>query len=98
MGNKPRARWLLGVLDRCSNQVRLLDIGSRILKQIQVFVMHPQWGDPDTYDIEIHISDDDWRNRPYAIAMPKIPLSKDEIDLKEAIDLKFLEEICRPKT
>jgi len=53
-GEKPQARWYIGVLDRDNdNKPSILEIGPQIFRQIMALSKKEKWGDPKGYDIDI---------------------------------------------
>lgn len=52
-GDKPQARWLIKFLSRKDSKVKLLEIGSQILKGLKILVNNPDWGAVSEYDVNI---------------------------------------------
>ena len=53
-GDKPSARWYVGVLDRRNGaRPSILEVGPQIFKQILGLRKKATWGDPRAYDIDI---------------------------------------------
>lgn len=52
-GFKRRPRWLIKVLDRATNEFKLLEIGSQIYNGIKTLYLDEDWGPVTGYDITI---------------------------------------------
>jgi hypothetical protein len=53
-GEKPSARWYVGVLDRRNgSKPSILEVGPQIFKQILGLRKKGTWGDPRAYDVDI---------------------------------------------
>lgn len=53
-GNKPKKRWLFGVISRKTGQYKIIDIGSGVYSSIKKLSQNKaRFGDPKLYDISI---------------------------------------------
>ena len=52
-GEKPSARWYIGVVNRKNNKASILEVGPQIYKQVLGLRKKESWGDPRKYDIDI---------------------------------------------
>jgi len=96
-GNKPKKRWLLGVIDRSTNSYKILDVGWSILSDIHTYASDDDWGDPIQYDFDIVVNPNGGPIGYYkAVAKPKRPLSAQDLVLKEQVNLEYLESRCSP--
>ena len=55
-GDKPKARWLLGVIDRATNKAKILDVSYTVMQQLKTNARNPKIGDPTKYDINIVVN------------------------------------------
>lgn len=88
-GDKIQPRWYIGVLDRKSNQPKILEVGRQIFQQIVALRKRDKWGDPRAYDINVERQPKG--SQPLYVVMPepKEPLTKDEMTkLKDAFGSK----------
>jgi hypothetical protein len=53
MGDKPKDRWIVKVIDRSSNTVKILESGHMIFGQLSSLNENPEYGDPREFDITI---------------------------------------------
>ena len=53
--NKPKKRWLLGVIERSTGMYKILDIGWSVFSAIQALAQS-DWGDPGQYDLEVVVN------------------------------------------
>jgi hypothetical protein len=81
--NKPKRRWLIGVIDRETNMYKILDASFTVFKGIKNLNDDPDWGDPSTYDISIiNAGDQAGPTRYSAVAKPKKPLSASDLAIQ----------------
>lgn len=52
-GFKRQAKWFIKVLDRADGQLKLLEIGSQIYKEIKRYYEDDEWGPVNAYDVTI---------------------------------------------
>lgn len=99
LGDKPKRRWLLGVIDRKTKSYKILDIGISVFKAIQQLTRDDEWGEPIKYDIDIKVDPNGGATNYYNV-MPKIPkpLSADDIQIKDMLDVEELKRRCLPPT
>lgn len=96
-GDKPKKRWLLGVIDRNSNTYKILDISWSVLNDIQTYARDEDWGDPIQYDFDIVVNPHGGPVGYYkAVAKPKRPLSAQDLLTKEQVNLDDLVRKCTP--
>jgi len=96
-GDKPKKRWLLGVIDRQSNAYKILDVSWSILSDIQTYASDEDWGELIQYDFDIVVNPHGGPMNYYkSVAKPKRPLSAQDLILKEMVDLADLERRCTP--
>jgi hypothetical protein len=78
-GEKPSARWYVGVLDRKSGgRPSILEIGPQIYKQILGLRKKDAWGDPRTYDIDVDRKPKGSQPLYIVSPMPQAKLTEDE--------------------
>lgn len=83
-GDKPKRRWLLGVIDRKTNSYKILDIGYSIFKELKDYNASEAWGDPSKYDIDIKVDPQGGATGYYhCIPSPPKPLSATDLVLKD---------------
>lgn len=80
-GDRPKKRWLVGVIDRKDGTYKILDISVAIYQSIQVYNKKKQYGDPIRYDIDIAVNRQGGATG-YYIVTPSIPEALSENDLK----------------
>lgn len=95
-GDKPKKRWLVGCIDRASNQYRILDISSLIYDQIKT-LNKSKWGDPKRYDVEI-VMDDKAQAANFYKVLPQMPeaLSTADLALVKTVNEDDLLRRCTP--
>jgi hypothetical protein len=82
-GDKPKRRWLLGVIDRKTGLWKILDVGFGIFKEIKKFNDDVEdWGDPTTFDIVINCDPNGGPQRYSCVPKPKRPLSATDLALQ----------------
>lgn len=101
-GEKPQARWYIGVLNRkAGGKPSILEIGPQIFKQIKNLRDKAAWGDPRGYDLDIE-------RRPrgeqplYVVAPePKSAVTEEEKaaigEFKARVDLEKMTEAPTPE-
>lgn len=52
--DKPRMQWVVKVLDRADNKIKILESGSMIFGQLRKLAENEEYGDPKEYDITIN--------------------------------------------
>ncbi len=94
-GSKPRHRYQLLVIDKSNwsredgygsdgPQVKVLETGISVMKQIKTYATDPEYGDPTTYDIKIKKEGSGKETRYAVVPSPKtIPLTEEEKDAVE---------------
>lgn len=97
LGDKPKKRWYVGIIDRATSTYKILDMGSLIYQGIQGYSRDEKWGDPGQYDFNITVNRNGGPANYYQVrAQPKVPLSDDDIKLKQDADLDALKRRCNP--
>lgn len=97
--DKPKHRWLLGVIDRKTNTYKVLDISVSVFKAIQSLVKDEDWGDPSKYDIDIKVDQSAGPAGYYTVApKPHKALSANDLKIKEEADLDELRRRVTPIT
>ena len=84
LGSSTHYRWIVGVIVRRAAQTRIFDFPEEIYRAIQGLTRHPDWGNPDKYDIKIAVDADAHPVKYEVIAEPKRPLSDADKVLKES--------------
>jgi hypothetical protein len=97
---KPKRKWLIGVIDRKTQSYKILDMGTLIFKGIQELVRDTEdWGDPSMYDISIKVDKQGGPSGYYAvIPKAKKALSLADVELKQQVDLEDLAKRVTPPT
>lgn len=78
-GEKPVARWYVGVLNRKASKPAVLEIGPQIFKQILALSKKPKWGDPKKYDVDVTKQPKGSQPLYVVQPLPSEDLTKDEI-------------------
>ncbi len=90
-GDKPKRRWLLGVIDRKTNSYRILDISWSVLKSLQTLNRDEDWGDPQNYDVDIVVDPNGGPVGFYSVvAKPKKNLTAQDLVLRDQANLEDL--------
>jgi hypothetical protein len=99
-GDKPKARWFYGVIDRKTGTYKILDISYAVFSNIRTLARNTaRWGDPTKYDIDIIVNKNGSPANYYAVQpVPKEPLSATDQQLKDNADLEDLKRRCTPPT
>jgi hypothetical protein len=95
---KPSRRWLVYVIDRASQSLKLLDISKSVFDGIRELVRDDSWGDTLGYDINIKVNKNAGGAVGYYTVIPKSksPLSPADLELKQNMDLDDLKRRCTP--
>jgi len=88
-GNKAQARWYLGVIDRRTNQAKILEISSQVYMGIKNYVADPEWGDVRRYDLNIKRAAKGTQPLYSVVVKPPVPLSERDKEMKAS----FLERV-----
>lgn len=101
-GVKTQTRWYVGVIDRASQAFKILDIAYGIFKDIKNYNADEDWGNPETYDVNIKC-DKNADPQSYYSVIPKAkkPLSQADLAIKTQVEERYAEEIasrCLPPT
>jgi len=97
--DKPKRRWLVGVIDKKTSSYKVLDIGWSVYKEILGYSDDADWGDPSQYDIDIVVNPKAPPISYYStVPKPKKPLNANELILKDQVNTKFLVDRTTPPT
>lgn len=97
-GNKAKARWIFGIIDRKTQSYKVLDVSYAVFSQIRKLAANTQrWGDPTKYDIDI-VVDKNGGATGYYSAQPiaKEPLSAKDLEIIDNIDFDYLKKRTTP--
>jgi len=100
-GDKPKPRWLIGVISRKTGKYQILDISYAVFSQIRKYARNTaRWGDPTKYDIDIVVDKNGGATGYYAVQpIPKEPLSAADQKIKDTqVDLEDLKRRVTPPT
>jgi hypothetical protein len=98
-GNKPKRRWLVGIIDRKTQTYKVLDISITVFKAIQELSRDEDYGNPEKYDIDIKVDKQGGATGYYnVIPKPAKPMTANDLDLKSKIDHDELLRKCTPPT
>lgn len=99
-GDKPKRRWLVGVIDRKTQTYKILDMSVSVFKAIQELSRDDDYGNPEKYDIDIKVDKQGGATGYYTV-IPKPPkaLTAADIDTKNSkANLDDLMAKCTPPT
>lgn len=97
--DKPKARWLLGVIERKKGTYKVLDISYAVYQQIRKLARNPKWGDPQKYDVDIVVDKNGGATGYYTVQpLSKEPLSAQDQFIKDNADLDDLVRRVTPLT
>ncbi len=91
-GFKPKKRYLVGVIDREDNKVKILDMSVLVKEGVQALKDDIEWGDPTTYDVNVRKNSKSKAPAGFYTVLPrsKVPLSQEDLALldehKEALE------------
>ncbi len=98
-GNKPKRRWLIGVIERKTGTTKILDLSVTVFKAIQELTRDEDYGDPSKYDIDIKVDKNGGATGYYTvIPKPPKPLSAADMEAKTKFDAEELSKRCTPPT
>lgn len=99
-GDKPKARWLFGVISRKTGKYNILDVSYQVFSQIRKLARNLQrWGDPTRYDIDVVVDKNGGPTGYYSVQpISKEPLSSADQQLKDNADLDDLKRRVTPLT
>jgi hypothetical protein len=99
-GDKPKPRWLLGVISRKTNTYKILDISYAVFSQIRKLARNTdRWGDPTKYDIDIVVDKQGGPTGYYSVQpIPKEPLSAADQQIRDNVDYDDLKRRVTPLT
>ncbi|TWJ39636.1 hypothetical protein CHCC5027_3549 [Bacillus paralicheniformis] len=94
---KVKNKNIIHVLDRATGEVKLLDSGNGIFKEIKKYATNPEYGDPRQYDITITKTDTkgngDFHDIEYTVtpARSNTPLTPEEEELYKSKKIDLVE-------
>lgn len=101
-GLKTQTRWYVGVIDRRTQSYKVLDISYAVFKNIKTFSQDEDWGNPESYDIDIKVDKKADPNSYYSpVCKPKKALTEADLAIKAKIDSEYAAELltrCTPPT
>jgi hypothetical protein len=98
-GDKAKRRWFVGVIDRNTDQYKILDMGYGIMKSIKTLSDDADWGAPDQYDIDIVVDPKAGSVGYYTVvAKPKKPLTAADLMKQEENGTEELVRRSAPST
>jgi hypothetical protein len=100
LGDKAKARWFYGVIDRKTGLYKILDVSFSVFGSIRKLARNTQrWGDPTKYDIDIVVDKNGGATGYYSVQpISKEPLSATDQQIKDNADLEDLKRRCTPPT
>lgn len=99
LGDRPKRRWLVGVIERKTQSFKILDIGSQVFKSIKELSHDEDYGEPGLYDIDLKVDKQGGATGYYTvIPKPPKPLSANDVSIKETVDVDDLIRRCTPPT
>lgn len=98
LGDRPKQRWYVGVIDRKTQSYKILDMSPAIFQKVQTFNRSEMWGDPGTYDIDIVVDKNAGATGYYnVVSHPKTALSDKDVEIKTGeVDHDALKKRCMP--
>lgn len=98
-GNKPKRRWLVGVIDRKTQTYKILDMSVTVFKTIQELSRDDDYGNPEKYDIDIKVDKQGGATGYYnVIPKPAKPMSANDLEIKSSVNYDELLAKCTPPT
>lgn len=99
-GDKPKSRWLFGVIDRKKGAYKILDVSYAVLSDIRKLNKNAQrWGDPLKYDLNIVVDRNGGPTGYYSVQpLPKEPLTAADQKIKDEVDFDDLKRRVTPPT
>lgn len=92
-----KARYIAGVIDRRSNEIKVLEFNSVVFDTILVNKEEEDWGSPIGYDYNIKMDPDSPSPMNYyqALPVPKKPLTAEEQEKVDAFDKQTLINLAK---
>lgn len=99
-GDKPKTRWLFGVIDRKTQSYKVLDVSYAVFSDVRKLARNTaRWGDPTKYDIDIIVDKKGGATGYYSVQpISKEPLSAADQAIKDNIDFEDLKRRVTPPT
>ncbi len=86
-GDKPKLRWLIGVISRTTGTYKILDIPYSVYADIKKLAISNRWGDPTKYDVDIVVDKKGGSTGYYSVQpISKEPLSAADQQIKDSVD------------
>lgn len=86
-GFAPKKRYLVGVIDRNDNEVKVLDMSVIVYDQLHAIKDDVEYGDPQGFDINIRMNSKASPLQYYTVLPRQItPLSTADVELKESTE------------
>ena len=99
LGDRPKRRWFVGVIDRKAQAYKVLDMSPAIFKSVQEFNRDEDYGEPTGYDMDIKVDKNGGATGYYTvIPKPPKPLSPEDMEIRNNADLDDLKRRCSPPT
>lgn len=82
---KLKSKYIIHVIDRADGQLKLLDAGLGIFKELKKYASNPEYGDLREYDVTITREGTGWQDTEYTVtpARSNVPRTPEEIALYE---------------
>ncbi len=98
MGDKPKHRWLAGIISRKAQAYKILDLSITVVKAIQELSRDDDYGDPKKYDIDIKVNKQGGATGYYTvIPKPAKPLSANDVEIIQSVDTdELLRKVTPP--
>lgn len=98
-GDRPKRRWLVGIIERKTQTYKVLDMSVSVFKAIQELSRDEDYGNPEGYDIDIKVDKQGGATGYYTvIPKPRKPLSEKDLELKNDVNHEDLLRKCTPPT
>lgn len=98
-GNNPRQKYMIRVIDRETDEVKVVDAGVQIVGQLKALVDDPEWGKLSDYDVKVIRGKKNTQPLYTVNPCPKKALTADEkAKIKEAIPNTDLAKLSTPST
>ena len=99
LGDRPKRRWFVGVIDRKTQTYKVLDMSPAIFKSVQEFNRDEDYGNPTGYDIDIKVDKTGGPTGYYTIIpKPPKPLTQEDMEVRNNAEVDDLKRRCAPPT
>ncbi len=98
--DRPKQRWFVGIIDRKTNEYKILDLGSLVFQGLKTLNQDEDWGDPTGDDFDIKVNKSAPAAGYYTVTpKSKSPLTEADLKLKaDKVDEEHLLRKCTPPT